>query len=122
MHNGVLTPKADGQTTLIIEHDGKSRRIPVTVNAARTQDRPISFRLDVLPVFMKTGCNNGSCHGSARGQDGFNLSLFGFDPAGDYKRITTEQPGRRINLADTERSMLLTKSSGRRPAHRRQAV
>jgi hypothetical protein len=111
---GVVTPGADGQTQLIVEHAGQRVTLPVTVEHA-TKARPISFRLDVLPVFAKAGCNNGSCHGSARGQDGFNLSLFGFDPVGDHKRITTEQPGRRINLADTERSLLLTKSIGAVP-------
>ena len=109
-----VSPGSDGKTTLVIEHAGQTRRVPITVQRA-TEDRPTSFRLDVLPVFAKVGCNNGSCHGSARGQDGFNLSLFGFDPVGDYKRITTEQPGRRINLADTERSLLLTKSVGSVP-------
>lgn len=112
--HGVLTPGSDGDTQLIVEHNNQRVTIPVTVKHA-TKARPISFRLDVLPVFAKAGCNNGSCHGSARGQDGFNLSLFGFDPVGDHKRITTEQPGRRINLAETEHSMLLTKSIGAVP-------
>jgi hypothetical protein len=114
VQHGVLRPGSDGETQLVIEHGKQRVTIPVTVKHA-TQGRPISFRLDVLPVFAKASCNNGSCHGSARGQDGFNLSLFGFDPVGDYKRITTEQPGRRINLADTERSLLLTKSIGAVP-------
>ncbi|MFK7790164.1 MAG: DUF1549 and DUF1553 domain-containing protein [Phycisphaeraceae bacterium] len=112
--HGVLRPSSDGQTQLIVEHGNQRVTLPITVKHA-TQGRPISFRLDVLPVFAKAGCNNGSCHGSARGQDGFNLSLFGFDPVGDHQRITTEQPGRRINLADTERSLLLTKSIGTVP-------
>jgi len=68
-----------------------------------------------MPVFAKAGCNNGSCHGSARGQDGFHLSLFGYDPANDYHNITRQLPGRRINLAATERSLLLTKSTGSVP-------
>ena len=114
VQHGVLRPGSDGDTQLVVEHEGQRVTIPVSVKHA-TQGRPISFRLDVLPVFAKAGCNNGSCHGSARGQDGFNLSLFGFDPVGDHKRITTEQPGRRINLADTERSLLLTKSIGAVP-------
>jgi hypothetical protein len=47
-----------------------------------------------MPVFMRAGCNTGSCHGAARGKDGFRLSLFGFDPHGDYFRITRESaPG-----------------------------
>lgn len=114
VRGGVITPGSDGQTQLIIKHDGQTATVPITVERA-TETRPTSLRLDVLPVFAKVGCNNGSCHGSARGQDGFNLSLFGFDPAGDYHRITQEQPGRRINLADTERSLLLTKSIGAVP-------
>ena len=53
-----------------------------------------------MPVFMRAGCNTGSCHGAARGKDGFRLSLFGFDPDGDHYRLTREmqrpahQPGR----------------------------
>ncbi|MGB0767444.1 MAG: DUF1549 and DUF1553 domain-containing protein, partial [Phycisphaeraceae bacterium] len=109
-----LTPGSNGRTKLTITHDGQSVTIPVVVERAN-EKRPTSFRLDVLPVFAKVGCNNGACHGSARGQDGFNLSLFGYDPVGDYHRITEEQPGRRIDLADTERSLLLTKSIGNVP-------
>ena len=58
-----------------------------------------SFRLDVMPVFLRAGCNTGSCHGAARGKDGFRLSLFGFDAEGDYNRLTREMTGRRVNLA-----------------------
>src|SRR5438874_6491515 len=75
-------------------------------------DRPVSFRLDVMPVFMAAGCNTGSCHGSARGQDGFRLSLFGYDPEGDYFRITREMPTRRINLGQPHESLLLLKATG----------
>ena len=105
----LVTPGSDGKTELIIEHQGKTTKLPIVVERA-AEDRPISFRLDVLPVFAKASCNNGACHGSARGQDGFNLSLFGYDPKGDYQRILFEQPGRRVNLADPEKSLLLTKS------------
>jgi len=74
--------------------------------------RPISFRQDVVPVFMRTGCNAGGCHGASSGKDGFRLSLFGFDPAGDYKRLTRELATRRINLALPEESLLLMKAAG----------
>ncbi|HLQ45175.1 MAG TPA: DUF1549 domain-containing protein, partial [Planctomycetaceae bacterium] len=57
-------------------------------------------------------CNNGSCHGAARGKDGFHLSLFGYDPAGDYFRLTRQLIGRRIDLAVPEKSLLLEKSIG----------
>jgi hypothetical protein len=74
-----------------------------------------SFRQDVMPVFFRAGCNAGSCHGAAKGKDGFMLSLFGYDPAGDYHRIVDDIAGRRINLAIPERSLLLLKSLGKVP-------
>jgi len=110
--NGVLYPLADGQTTLKVEYQDKSVEIPVKVEAAQV-DQPVSFRLDVMPVFMKAECNH--CHGAARGQDGFRLSLWGFDPEGDHYRLTRELSGRRINLAIPEESMLLTKPDGAAP-------
>ena len=109
-----LTPLADGSTSITIDFRGQSVEIPVTVKQA-TEDRKISFQQDVVPVLTASGCNTGSCHGSARGQDGFMLSLFGYDPQGDYFRITREQSGRRINLALPEDSLLLTKSIGAVP-------
>jgi hypothetical protein len=78
-------------------------------------ERPISFQLDVMPVFMRGGCNTGSCHGAARGKDGFRLSLFGFDPQGDYYRITRELGTRRINLASPADSLLIEKAIGAVP-------
>ncbi|HRX56128.1 MAG TPA: hypothetical protein P5016_16560, partial [Verrucomicrobiales bacterium] len=72
----------------------------------------ISFKNDVMPVFMRGGCNAGDCHGAARGKDGFMLSLFGYDPEGDWFRIMEELPGRRANLSAPEQSLLLTKMAG----------
>jgi hypothetical protein len=71
-----------------------------------------SFRQDVMPVLFRAGCNAGTCHGSARGKDGFMLSLFGYDAKGDYERIVTEMPGRRVNTAVPEESLLLLKAIG----------
>jgi len=73
------------------------------------------FRRDVMPVFFRAGCNSGTCHGSARGKDGFMLSLFGFDAAGDYRRTVEELPGRRINTAVPAESLLLLKATGAVP-------
>jgi hypothetical protein len=78
--------------------------------AART-----SFRLDVMPVFFRAGCNSGGCHGAAAGKDGFHLSLFGYDPAGDYWRLTQQIVGRRVDLAAPEQSLLLLKATGMVP-------
>ena len=83
--------------------------------ALAAEDPGPSFRLDVMPILMRSGCNTGSCHGAARGKDGFRLSLFGFDPEADYQRITREISGRRINLALTAESFLLTKATNAVP-------
>jgi hypothetical protein len=106
-----LYPKADGQTELSISFAGQVLKVPVEVKQAG-EDRPISFRLDMMPIFMKSGCNTGSCHGAARGRDGFRLSLFGFDPDGDHYRLTRELPDRRINLAIPENCLLTEKVVG----------
>ncbi len=105
---------ADGETTLAAEFGGQTVTIPVKVSQAAVT-APLSFRLDVMPIFMRTGCNTGSCHGAARGKDGFRISLFGFDPDGDYNRITREMVGRRVNLAVPGESTLIEKSLGSVP-------
>ena len=111
LEKNVLYPKTDGNTELSISYAGLSMTIPVVVE--RSKDDPaISFQLDVMPVFMKTGCNTGSCHGAARGKDGFMLSLFGYDPNGDHHRLTREISGRRVNLASPEESLLIEKAAG----------
>jgi hypothetical protein len=109
-----LYPTADGATTLDVAYQNFKAQVPVVVKDAAL-DRPVSFHLDVMPVFMRSGCNTGSCHGAARGKDGFMLSLFGYDPAGDHYRVTHELGFRRINLAVPEESMLLEKNDGSVP-------
>ena len=114
IEGNVLHPKADGETQLKISWHDQSLAIPVKVKDSATT-RPISFRLDVMPVFMRSGCNVGGCHGAARGKDGFHLSLFGFDPATDYNSLTRQLTTRRINLALPEESLLLAKATGKVP-------
>ncbi|MCA9012712.1 MAG: DUF1549 domain-containing protein [Planctomycetaceae bacterium] len=107
-------PVADGDTTITVTYGGIAVDVPVVVRNSQV-DPAISFRQDVMPVWMKSSCNNGSCHGAARGKDGFRLSLFGFDPEGDHYRLTREIPGRRINLALPAESLLMEKSAGQVP-------
>ena len=114
LDKNVLTPLADGATELKVEYAGKALNVPVKVKDA-TVERPISFKLDVMPIFMRSGCNQGGCHGAARGKDGFRLSLFGFDADGDHYRLTRELSGRRINLALPRESLLLEKAQGKVP-------
>ena len=109
-----IYPITDGKTELSITFEGKTQKIPI--ESLRSKEDPaVSFKADVMPVFMKAGCKQGSCHGAARGKDGFRLSLFGFDPVGDYHRLTREMSGRRINLAIPEDSLLIEKAIGAVP-------
>ncbi|MCG8649191.1 MAG: cell surface protein, partial [Pirellulales bacterium] len=107
-----IVPLADGETELICNYGATEIRVPVKVS--RSQEKlPISFERDIVPIMTRSGCNTGSCHGAARGKDGFMISLFGYDPAGDYKRITREIGMRRINLAVPQESLFLTKATGK---------
>ncbi len=112
--NAFLAPASDGATTLIVTFDKHSTKVPVTVSKAKDAEA-IRFRTDVMTVFTKVGCNTGKCHGSASGKDGFRLSLFGYDPDGDYTRITREMGGRRVNLATPDDCLLVNKVTGKVP-------
>lgn len=85
------------------------------VHAVSPTVAPLSFANDIVPVLSKSGCNNGSCHGKAIGQNGFKLSLFGFDPDYDYAAIVYEGLGRRVSPAAPDDSLLLLKATGAMP-------
>lgn len=82
---------------------------------AFAQEPAITFRNHVQPVLAKAGCNAGACHGAAAGQNGFRLSLRGYDDDGDFITLTRQALGRRINPADPGRSLLLLKATGSIP-------
>ena len=72
-------------------------------------DAAIDFDHDVIPVLTKAGCNTGACHGAAIGRGGLKLSLYGSDPAADYRVLALELKGRRVNLQEPEQSLVLMK-------------
>jgi len=72
----------------------------------------VSFDHDVVPLLTKLGCNSGGCHGKATGQNGFKLSLLGFEPEQDYETIVRESRGRRWFPSSPSRSLLLMKATG----------
>jgi hypothetical protein len=110
-----IKPVADaGATELIATLGGQTAIAPIALKDGKT-DRPVSYHLDVMPIFLRAGCNQGGCHGAARGKDGFRISLFGMDPDGDYTRITREMVGRRVNLAIPEDSTVVEKAIGAVP-------
>jgi hypothetical protein len=93
------------------------RRVEAEVEVAPVPEsgRPWDFAADVAPIFTRFGCNTGGCHGKADGQNGFHLSLFGYDPKGDHLALTREAGGRRVDPMAAERSLLIRKATGRTP-------
>jgi hypothetical protein len=75
----------------------------------------LNFVNDVLPLLTKHGCNSGGCHGRGSGQNGFKLSLFGFDPEADYAALVEEGLGRRVSWTAPEESLILAKPTGQAP-------
>ena len=84
-------------------------------SALQAQNSPkLSFVNDVVPVFTMAGCAGANCHGSIRGQHGFKLSLFGYEPPIDYKAITDPE-AHRIDLKNPEQSLILLKPTFQKP-------
>jgi hypothetical protein len=109
--DGRVYPLANGTTEVTAEHGGRAVTVPVAVEAMDAP-LPINFANHVVPVFTKLGCNSGGCHGKIAGQNGFRLSLLGFEPEFDYTTLMKEARGRRVFPAAPDRSLLLTKATG----------
>jgi hypothetical protein len=111
---GVIRGVADGSTTVAVEAAGRRLSVAVTVEGAGAARRP-SLDNDIIPLFSRFGCNSSGCHGKAEGQNGFKLSVFGFDPTADYAALVKEDRGRRVFPAAPDASLLLAKASGAVP-------
>ncbi len=113
--SGRVEPLADGAASVIARtSDGMSSRLPVVVTGAK-QEASVHFANRIVPIFTKNSCNGGGCHGKAAGQNGFRLSLLGFEPAEDYEHLVNEARGRRLFPASPERSLLLLKGAATLP-------
>lgn len=111
---GRIEPRDDGRTEIVVRHSEGEVRIPVAVKGYR-RPAPISFEHQVVPILSKAGCNAGGCHGKAEGQNGFKLSVFGFDPWADYQALVMEGRGRRVFPAAPQQSLLLRKATAQSP-------
>lgn len=113
--NGLATPLKEGEAILEISiEDGMDVSSKIVVTNIE-QDLPINFANQITPVFTKHGCNGGGCHGKSGGQNGFRLSLLGFEPTEDFEFLVKEGRGRRLFPAAPEKSLLLTKAVGQVP-------
>jgi hypothetical protein len=113
-----IVPKADGKNVLRVEWKGiagaAAAEVPLEVRGLEV-DRRLNMTNDIVPILSKHGCNGGGCHGKASGQNGFRLSLFGFDPKFDFEALVKQDRGRRLSPAAPDRSLLLTKATGQLP-------
>ncbi|MDA0284443.1 MAG: DUF1553 domain-containing protein [Planctomycetota bacterium] len=109
-----LVPIGNGNVTVYATCGAQRAELTVRVDKFE-QSHEMGFRNHVLAVFAKAGCNSGACHGALAGKGGFRLSLRGYDPVSDYRAIVTQARGRRIELADPGRSLILAKPTGALP-------
>src|SRR5439155_22349536 len=75
----------------------------------------VSFQQEVLPILTRAGCNAGACHGTPAGKNGFHLSLRGYDAASDFRALTHEAGGRRLNRVQPGASLILLKAIAQVP-------
>ncbi|HYV39792.1 MAG TPA: DUF1549 domain-containing protein, partial [Gemmataceae bacterium] len=108
---GRVLPLTNGATEIKAIFGDKAVTIPVAT-ADCDLNLPVNFGNQVVPIFTKLGCNAGGCHGKLGGQNGFALSLLGFDAPFDFNAIVKEARGRRVLLTSPEHSLLLLKASG----------
>ena len=112
--SGRVVPRGHGTTQIVIRHGGREARVAVNVTGYAEAD-PIDFQTDVIASLSKASCNQGACHGSPQGKNGFRLSLRGFDPALDFLTLTREDFGRRTNSTVADESLILKKGLGELP-------
>lgn len=105
--DGFAVPVASGRSALLIQAGGLETSVPVTVGSL--EPVPVDFRNEVNPILSKTGCNQGTCHGSQKGQNGFKLSLRGYDALYDYRALVDDVAGRRFNRSVPGQSLMLLK-------------
>src|SRR6266542_2127260 len=117
---GYLQPKSQGKAEVTVSLGPLKAKFPVTIKDAAVPE--IHFVRDVQPVLSKLGCNAGTCHGSAKGKNGFKLSLRGYDPEYDYQALINDLSGRRFNRVNVDESLMLLKPTAEVPHEGRQPL
>ncbi len=116
---GYLRPMSPGVVTVraVMAKAGTGEAPPAEakVTIEPRSARPWDFGEDIVPILTRLGCNTGACHGRLEGQNGFHLSLFGYDPAGDYPAVARDAGQRRLSRLAPDQSLFLLKATGRVP-------
>ncbi len=111
---GVVKALANGSGDVEVVFENHAESVPVHVENIQIQQN-YHFENDIIPILSKYGCNSSGCHGKAEGQNGFKLSVFGFDAQADYDALVKQGRGRRTFPAAANHSLLLAKASGLMP-------
>jgi len=111
---GFIVPLKEGKATIEAASGNAKSSLQIEVTNI-VNDIPVHFVNQVVPIFTKFSCNAGGCHGKADGQNGFKLSLLGFEPQDDYEYLVKEARGRRVFAPSPEYSLLLRKATGQAP-------
>ena len=111
---GRFTPRDPGSGKVVADVAGQ--RVEVTVDTTKLAGNYVpDFIRDVNPVLSRLGCNQGTCHGAAKGKNGFKLSLRGYDATLDIRALTDDLASRRVNLASPDDSLMLLKATAAVP-------
>ena len=116
IESGRIVPVGDGETNIWVRDPsgGPAARIVVKVTGADLVREP-SFTHEVVPLINQQGCASGTCHGSFSGRGGLRVSLFGYDPERDFRALTRDAGGRRVNPTAPETSLVLRKPALQMP-------
>lgn len=109
-----------GKGSFTVTAAGRTLNVPVTIRGVAAPS--IGFVREVEPILNRAGCSQGTCHGSAKGKNGFKLSLRGYDPAYDYQALIGDLSGRRFNRVVVDESLMLQKPLGDVPHEGGQAL
>jgi hypothetical protein len=110
--SGRVTPRGNGATEIVAAFGDKTARAALEIRGVG-ENLPLNFGNQVVPVFTKLGCNSGGCHGKLAGQNGFRLSLLGFEPELDFATLVKESRGRRLLPGNPDSSLFLMKATGK---------
>ncbi len=111
---GLIRPARNGTGTVTAEMGNRQVAIPIEVTGMDGRYVP-DFVRDVKPVLSRLGCNAGTCHGAAKGKNGFKLSLRGYDALSDIRALTDDLASRRVNVASPDNSLMLLKATATVP-------
>ncbi len=115
IQDSLVTPLANGTAKVIArDNHGNVAETQIQVTGIG-ENLPTSFPGQIVPIFTKLSCNSGGCHGKIAGQNGFRLSLLGFEPREDYEHLVSESRGRRVSPATPDQSLLLLKAINASP-------